>query len=72
MLEIIGGGLERFCLYDEVTYLDKALKTMPDILSNDPMTVMRVNEVVLEKHVASTSVTLFDKADQKFIEVPHC
>ena len=45
---------------------------MPDMLSNDPMIVMRVNEVDLEKHGASTLVTLFNKADQKFIEVPHC
>jgi hypothetical protein len=45
---------------------------MPDILSNEPMIVMKVNEVDLEKDGASTSVTLFNKADQKFIEVPHC
>ena len=45
---------------------------MPDMLSNDSMIVMRVNEVDLEKHGASTLVTLFNKADQKFIEVPLC
>ena len=36
---------------------------MPHLLSNDPMVVMKADSV--------STVTLFDRADQKFIEVPH-
>ena len=40
ILELIGGGLDRFCPLDEVVYLDRAFKTMPYLLSNDPMVVI--------------------------------
>ena len=70
ILEVIGGGLDRFCLYDEVVYLEKAFKTMPYLLSNDPMVVMRVNSLDIEKQQENCStITLFDRADNKFIEV---
>ena len=69
LLEIIGGVLDRFCIYDEVFYLERALKTMPHLLSNDPMIVMKVNSVDLEKEDSLTTATLFNKSDQKFIDV---
>ena len=63
LLEIVGGAVNKFCLYDEVVYLQKALKSMPHLLSNDPTVVMKADN--------GSTVTLFDRADQKFIEVPH-
>jgi hypothetical protein len=45
---------------------------MPYLLSNDPMVVMRVNSSNLEKQEENCStITLFDRADNKFIEVSH-
>ena len=72
ILEIIGGALERLCLHDEVVYLEKALSTMPHLLSNEPMVVMRVNHVAIGRDDFKTTVTLFNRADLKFIEVPQC
>ena len=73
ILELIGGGFDRFCPLDEVVYLERAFKTMPYLLSNDPMVVLRVNtSSSLEKQKEnSNTITVFDRAENKFIEVSH-
>ena len=45
LLEIVGGGFDRLCSYDEVVYQQKAFQTMPHLLSNEPMVVIRANSV---------------------------
>ena len=69
-MEMAGGSISKICVNDEVKYIEKVWKSKPHLLSNDPMIVVRTNPSNFTDEPRRT-VTLYNKLESKFFEVPH-